>query len=202
LVKRALCILGGVAVAWGGLILVPAGVSTAQALEAPSSGAPHGTALSKVVTASRSGTSKVELGRPPHGATNISLTLICHSAGTFEFPDNSSASCSLQQPSQQSTEVVPLSPAQHSVTITATPRAKWTLRAVYIRQVMTLRPVSVPNVIGMTSAQASNALTKRSLGVAYGLVQVKPGERVVYQAPTVGALVEPGSAVAVRFSRS
>lgn len=106
-------------------------------------GAPRDTPLSSVVTVTRTGTATVELGPAPPGATNISLTLTCLTVGTFGYPDGSSMSCTsadLAQPppiAQESMEVVPLEPGEHSVTITASPNASWTLQAVYINRVIT-----------------------------------------------------------------
>lgn len=123
-------IAGGVAVASGFLSSTPPG-------------APQDTPLSRIITATRTGTSTVELGTSPKGTTSISLTLTCLSIGTYGFPDGSSVSCSAQglshPPSreQQTTVTVPISPGQRSVTITATPGASWTLRAVYVKQVIT-----------------------------------------------------------------
>lgn len=106
-------------------------------------GAPLDTPLAHTVVASRTGTSTVALGPAPKGTNSISLTLTCRSPGVFEFPDNASESCStkdLAQPGgsgQRATEVVAVSPGQRSVTIVATPRASWSLRATYIRRVIT-----------------------------------------------------------------
>jgi beta-lactam-binding protein with PASTA domain len=63
-------------------------------------------------------------------------------------------------------------------------------------------PVRVPNVVGMTSTQAGNALAKLHLAMDVGLTQVTSADRVASQAPTAGALVEPGTVVAVRVSAS
>jgi hypothetical protein len=106
-------------------------------------GAPSDTALGNVVTATRTGTAIVELGPAPAGTTNISLTLTCLSVGSFGYPDGSSMSCSaedLTHPApldRTSMEVVPFQPGGHSVTITTTPGASWTLQALYINRVVT-----------------------------------------------------------------
>jgi hypothetical protein len=123
-------IAGGVAVASGFLSSTPPG-------------APHDTPLSRIVTVTRTGTSTVELGSAPKGTTSISLTLTCLSVGQYGFPDGSSVSCSAQNlshppsPEQQTTVAVPLSLGQRSVTIMATSGASWTLRAVYVKRVIT-----------------------------------------------------------------
>ena len=119
-------------------------------------GAPQDTLLANVVTVSRTGTSTVILGPAPKGTTSISLTLTCRSPGTFEFPDNAMESCSSQdlaQPpprAQRAIEVIPVSPGQRSLTITATPGASWTLRAAYIKRVIT--PFSI-NAKGQSYGQ-------------------------------------------------
>jgi PASTA domain len=127
-----------------GSTVLAGGVAVASTIlsQAPP-GAPQDTLLANVVTASRIGTSTVALGPAPQGTTSISLTLTCRSPGTFEFPDNATESCSSQdlaQPpprAQRAIEVIPVSPGQRSVTITATPGASWTLRAAYIKRVIT-----------------------------------------------------------------
>ena len=127
-----------------GSTVIAGGVAVASGfLSSTTPGAPQDTPLSRIVTATRTGTSTVELGSSPKGATNISLTLTCLSTGTYGFPDGSSVSCSapeLSHPSsreQQTTVTVALSPGQHAVTITATAGASWTLRAVFVKQVIT-----------------------------------------------------------------
>ena len=105
-------------------------------------GAPDDTPLGAIVTATRTGTATVALGPPPAGATNVSLTLTCLTAGTFGYPDGSSMSCSstdLSQPATDptSSEVVSIALAAGSVTITTSPNASWTLKAVYINRVNT-----------------------------------------------------------------
>jgi hypothetical protein len=105
-------------------------------------GAPDDTPLSAIVIATRTGTATIELGPAPVGATNVSLTLTCLTAGTFGYPDGSSMSCTstdLTQPAidRTSTEVVPLHAGVPTVTITASPSASWTLHAVYISRVIT-----------------------------------------------------------------
>ena len=127
-----------------GSTVLAGGVAVASTLlsQAPP-GAPLDTPLAHTVVASRTGTSTVALGVAPKGTNSISLTLTCRSPGVFEFPDNASESCStedLAQPGgggQQATEVVPMGPGQRSVTIVATPGASWSLRATYIKRVIT-----------------------------------------------------------------
>lgn len=97
------------------------------------------TPLANPVIVTRIGTATVDLGPSPLSATDISLTLTCHSAGTFYFPDGSSATCSATEGLQgpHVSEVVPLATGQRTVTIKASPGASWTLQAVYVNQVTT-----------------------------------------------------------------
>lgn len=94
--------------------------------------------LTSPVTTTHTGTATVELGHAPRGATNIKMNLVCLSAGTFTFPDGASVSCSATdatQPARYRTSEysIPLTAKQHSVTITTSPEATWTLTATYMR---------------------------------------------------------------------
>ena len=105
-------------------------------------GAPLDTQLGNIITVTRTGSATVDLGPAPATATNISLTLTCLSVGTFEFPDGSSVTCSPPLSTAagsygQSTEVVPLQPGQHTVTIDTSANASWTLQAIYVNRVTT-----------------------------------------------------------------
>src|SRR5665213_2878138 len=75
----------GLTVAAGGVALA-SGIFTLP-------GAPVNSPLGNVVTATRTGSATIEIGAPPAGATDLSLTFTCLTAGTFDFPDGSSASC-------------------------------------------------------------------------------------------------------------
>ncbi len=104
-------------------------------------GAPLDTQLGNIVVVTRTGSATIDLGPAPATATNISLTLTCLSVGTFDFPDGSSMTCSppisAAGSSVQSTEVVPLQPGRHTVTIDTSANASWTLQAVYVNRVTT-----------------------------------------------------------------
>jgi hypothetical protein len=128
----------GLGVVIGSSVVAGGAALAAVLLSQP--GARVDTPLANPVIVTRTGTATVDLGPPPRGATNISLTLTCHSAGTFYFPDGSSAICSAtegRQGSSQVSEVVPLATGQRTATIKASPGASWTLQAVYVNQVTT-----------------------------------------------------------------
>ena len=105
-------------------------------------GAPVDTQLGNLVSVTRTGTATIDLGPASAGATDVSLTLTCLSAGTFYFPNGSSTNCSpadLRHPPpayRQTIEVVPLAPGQHAVTIKASRGASWALQAAYINRVI------------------------------------------------------------------
>jgi hypothetical protein len=103
--------------------------------------APLDTQLGNIITVTRTGSATIDLGAAPATATNISLTLTCLSVGTFDFPDGSSLTCSPPISAAgsygQSTEVVPLQPGQHTVTIDTSANASWTLQAEYVNRVTT-----------------------------------------------------------------
>jgi hypothetical protein len=105
-------------------------------------GAPIDTPLGGAVTATRTGSATIDIGTPPAGATDLSLTFTCLTAGTFDFPDGSSAICGaadLVRPPiyRTSSEIVPLTPGVDTVTITTSANASWTLQAMYVNQVTT-----------------------------------------------------------------
>ncbi len=98
--------------------------------------------LTSPVTTTHTGTATVELGHAPRGATHIRMNLVCLSAGTFTFPDGASMSCSATdatQPARYRTSEysIPLTAKQHSVTITTSPEATWTLTATYASEHVT-----------------------------------------------------------------
>jgi hypothetical protein len=101
------------------------------------------TQLGNIIVVTRTGSATIDIGPAPATATNISLTLTCLSVGTFDFPDGSSMTCSgadisgASGTSVQSTEVVPLQPGQHTVTIDTSANASWTLQAMYVNRVTT-----------------------------------------------------------------
>jgi hypothetical protein len=124
-----------------GLTFVGGGVALAAGMFSPP-GAPINTQLGSVVTAVRTGTATIDLGPPPAGATDLSLTLTCLSVGTFGFPNGSSVSCNaadIGQPpiARQVSEVVPLSPGVDTVTISTSANASWSLQVTYVNQVTT-----------------------------------------------------------------
>ena len=126
----------GIGVVAGTTVLAGGAALAAGLLSQP--GASVYTQLSNPVIVTRTGAATVDLGPAPVRATDISLTLTCLSAGTFYFPDGSSASCSsahLRYPSRgRAIEVVPLAAGQHTVTINASPGASWELQAAYVNR--------------------------------------------------------------------
>jgi hypothetical protein len=127
----------GLGVVIGSSVVAGGAALAAVLLSQP--GARVDTPLANPVIVTRTGTATVDLGPPPLGATDISLTLTCHSAGNFYFPDGSSATCSAAEGRQgsQVSEVVPLATGQRTATIKASPGASWTLQAVYVNQITT-----------------------------------------------------------------
>ena len=125
-----------------GLTLVGGGVALAAGVFSPP-GAPIDTQLGGVVTAARTGTATIDLGPPPVGATDLSLSLTCLTVGTFDFPNGSSMSCDASDMSHQppsngpASEVVPLSPGVDTVTISTSANASWSLQVTYVNQVTT-----------------------------------------------------------------
>lgn len=121
-------LLGGTGVAAAALLTQPGETEVAD-LAAP-------------VTATRTGTSTVELGDVPKEATNIRINLVCLSAGTFTFPGGANLSCTdsdASSPARLRTAwySIPLEANQDSVTITTSRDATWTLTATYASERVT-----------------------------------------------------------------
>jgi hypothetical protein len=138
--RRRRALWTGLAILGGLGILGGAGAATATILTLP--GGTEVAAFAGSVTAIRTGTATVELGHAPPGATNIRMSLVCLSAGSFAFPDGASASCSaadMKQPERYRTSgySIPLKTNQHSVTITASPGATWSLTATFTNEKVT-----------------------------------------------------------------
>jgi hypothetical protein len=135
----------GIVVGLGVGLSVSGGVALAQGVfsQNPQPGSPSEAQLAKPVVATRTGTATIDVGRAPHKANAISLTLTGLSVGTFHFPGTSSMSCSQSDISHpgpercESGEVIPLEAGQNSVTITTSSNASWRLRATYVHQVIT-----------------------------------------------------------------
>ncbi len=124
-----------------GLTLVAGGVAVATGLFSLP-GAPVDTTLGNIVTATRTGSATINIGVPPAGANDLSLTLTCLTPGKFNFPNGSSETCDAADVGQrarlsQASEVVPITPGADSVSIDASPNASWTLQAMYVNRVTT-----------------------------------------------------------------
>ncbi|MCU1581511.1 MAG: hypothetical protein JWO01_899 [Microbacteriaceae bacterium] len=138
--RRRRALWTGLAILGGLGILGGAGAATAAILTQP--GGTEVAAVAGSVTAIHTGTATVELGQAPQGATNIRMSLVCLSDGSFTFPDGASVSCSatdVMRPERNRTSgySIPLKANQHSVTITASPGATWNLTATYTNEKVT-----------------------------------------------------------------
>ncbi len=120
------CVLGGAVAVATGIVPLPGGHAVTE-LAAP-------------MTQTHTGTATVGLGAVPSGATNVSLTLACLSAGTFIFPDGDYMTCSTVDagaPSGISLGSLALTPGEDSVTIQTATGNRWKLTAQYVNQVIT-----------------------------------------------------------------
>lgn len=125
----------GIGVFAGGAALAGGAAVAASLLTGP--GGTVNTPLGSVVTVSRTGTATVDLGSAPNGATGISWTFTCLSAGTFVFTHGAGVNCGGKTVGSKSSYVQPLQPGQTSITITTSPTASWSLKAVYVNSVVT-----------------------------------------------------------------
>ncbi|MEO7630745.1 MAG: hypothetical protein ABIS44_05310 [Mycobacteriales bacterium] len=102
---------------------------------------PGGDAVTRLGTPIRKdgvGPQLVRLGPPPAGATHIGIEFSCLTAGSFEFADGSSMTCTADdvpvegQPAALKHRL-PLAPGQNSTTISTDGNARWRLLAAYAR---------------------------------------------------------------------
>jgi hypothetical protein len=133
------CVLGGAVAIATGLLPLPGGQAVTQL------GAP--------ITQTQTGTGTVELGAVPSGATNVSVTLTCLSAGTFVFPDGAFVTCSTADVGGITTYSLSLAPGEHSITISTAAAIRWRLTATYVNQITTAWKV---NANGQTYGVANS----------------------------------------------
>ena len=178
------------------------GVALASGLFSPP-GTTVDTPLGNVVSATRTGSATISLGTPPALATGVSLTVTCLSAGTFGFPDGSSASCDaadMSRPARlrQVIEVVSLRPGQDTVTISAAPAdASWELQALYVHRSTTPWGVNArgetfgvqnqhgtPNLIAVAidQGQSQGYITASDLNCADGADATSPAQALAWSA--------------------
>lgn len=118
--------------ALGALTVLGAGTAVAATLLTGLPGSDKVTTLAPVVTFTGTGTHTVEMGAPPAGANRIELRLTCLTPGLFVFTDGASAECGQADVGRSvTTYSLPLSPGQHSTTISAGPGQRWHLVAQY-----------------------------------------------------------------------
>ncbi|PYI67926.1 peptidase M56 family protein [Arthrobacter livingstonensis] len=184
-------LLGGVAAAASGLWVVP--------------GADIVTPLADAVTVTRSGTATVELGEVPPGATGVSLSLSCLSAGTFTFDDGASSRCSAADVGTRSAWTgyrQELARGQHTVTIKAGPGEQWRLTITYVNAVTSPWGVNAKGeTYGVENAKGSPVLiavvaTNGVVGYAYSKDLSpepdfkSPEEALAWQSAHAGTYVE------------
>ncbi|WP_269938570.1 peptidase M56 family protein [Arthrobacter sp. HY1533] len=119
-------LLGGIGAAAAGILTLPGGDAV--------------TPLAAPVTGSYTGSATVDLGPIPEGVTNVAIELTCLSPGRLAFEDGASIVCSDSDVGTGSFSggySIPVSAGQHTITITADPAARWSLKASYVRQTTT-----------------------------------------------------------------
>lgn len=82
-------------------------------------------------TQTLTGTSAVDLGPRPAGATHVTLAFSCLSADRFEFADGSSVSCRASEIGASASTVLELAADATTTTITTSADARWTATAQY-----------------------------------------------------------------------
>lgn len=125
--------------AGAGLVLTGAGAAFAAGLFNPPGGTSN-TPLGVAVTVTRTGTATIDLGAPPKGVNDVSITLTCLTPGTFLFPGGGStctaSDMSLPAIYRQASITVAV-PGEGRITVRTSRAASWTLRAGYVHQATT-----------------------------------------------------------------
>lgn len=119
-------LLGGIGAAAAGILTLPGGDAV--------------TPLAAPVTGSYTGSATVDLGPIPEGVTNVAIELTCLSPGRLVFEDGASFVCADSDVGTREVSgghSLPVSAGQHTITITADPAARWSLKATYVRQTTT-----------------------------------------------------------------
>ncbi|MBS2939660.1 hypothetical protein KDN32_18120 [Nocardioides sp. J2M5] len=113
-----------------------AGIDTSQPLPGATTAVPLGDAV--VVT--RTGTSTVELGPRPTGATAARVSVACLTAGRIAYPDGSSVECDgpasdaeVADPATNNYAIVDLPAGRTSLTFTARDGVGWKVVAAWVR---------------------------------------------------------------------
>lgn len=96
--------------------------------------------LSEPVAVAGTGTSTVELGSRPDGATAANVSLVCLTAGRIEYPDGASLVCDapasegeIADPRSANYGLIDLDPGQTSLRFRAKPDVGWKVVANYVR---------------------------------------------------------------------
>ncbi|USQ81449.1 hypothetical protein NF556_07315 [Ornithinimicrobium faecis] len=99
------------------------------------------THLSEPITVTKAGTTTVELGEKPTGATGVAMVLDCLSAGEFTYPDGASMICDASDAREESvTEedfvvapyVIDLAEGTDTIEIRAADGARWQVTTAYV----------------------------------------------------------------------
>ena len=106
----------------------------------PLPGATTAIDLSEPVTATGTGTSTVELGSRPEGATAANVSVVCLTAGRIVYPNGASAVCDepasdseIADPRSANYILIDLAPAQTSLRFRARADVGWKVVANYVR---------------------------------------------------------------------
>jgi hypothetical protein len=96
--------------------------------------------LSEPVTVTSTGTSTVDLGSRPDGATAANVSVVCLTAGRIVYPDGASAVCDepasrseIPDPRSANYGLIDLDPGQTSLTFRAKADVGWKVVANYVR---------------------------------------------------------------------
>lgn len=106
----------------------------------PLPGATTAVELSEPIGVTATGTSTVDLGSRPNGATAARVSVACLTAGRIEYPDGASVACDraapegeIADPTSGNYALLDLAPGQTSLTFHAAEDVRWKVVATYVR---------------------------------------------------------------------
>ncbi|WP_162799169.1 hypothetical protein [Nocardioides sp. 616] len=109
----------------------------------PLPGVPTAVELGEPVVVTATGSSTVNLGPRPDGATAVNVSLACLTAGRIKYPDGASIKCDGPAPDDQIIDptssnhaLLALAPGQTSLTFQAPEGVGWKVVAIYVRTEM------------------------------------------------------------------
>lgn len=185
-----------------GVVVVGGGVAFAAGVFKPP-GQVTNAPVAVSVLATHTGTATVQLGRPPAGANDVSLTVTCLTAGTFQFPGGgvSCAASDLRTPlaKRGASITVAESEVGRQITVRTDPSSRWMLQATYVQQTTAAWGVNArgetygvidrngtPDLIAVDTGRVTGYIKNTDSNCASGGDVKNPSEAVAWGKLTAG----------------